>query len=232
LWATTSIKKVKDVVKLQALIDRNKVVVTKDIIRQDLRLDDADGVDCLPTEEIFAELAGGRIKAIDADEEITLVDMETHDDLGAELQGRLEEKDEVNAGAKEVNAAKPTVFDDKEDTPTDDPKEMSKEDVQNMLQIIPRLVKEKFSTTMPTEDKEKALWVELKRLYEPNTAEKDYPLIDAVLLLMLSTKPQVDEDCEMARDLVMKIFMEANKPKSRKTRVDAVQRLQENTLTD
>nr|GEU35260.1 hypothetical protein [Tanacetum cinerariifolium] len=78
-----------------------------------------------------------RIKAIDADEEITLVDMVTHDYLGAELQERLEEKDEVNAGAKEVNAAKPTVFDDEEDTPTDDPKEMSEEDVQNMLQIVP-----------------------------------------------------------------------------------------------
>nr|GEX43660.1 hypothetical protein [Tanacetum cinerariifolium] len=56
LWATASIKKVKDV-KLQALIDRKKVVVTEDIIRQDLRLDDADGVECLPTENIFAELA-------------------------------------------------------------------------------------------------------------------------------------------------------------------------------
>nr|GEX54323.1 hypothetical protein [Tanacetum cinerariifolium] len=32
-WATVSIKKVKDVVKLQALIDRKKVVVTEDIIR-------------------------------------------------------------------------------------------------------------------------------------------------------------------------------------------------------
>nr|GEZ09504.1 putative ribonuclease H-like domain-containing protein [Tanacetum cinerariifolium] len=56
-WATASIKKVKDVVKLQALIDRKKVVVTEDIIRQDLRLDNADGVDSLPTEEIFRELA-------------------------------------------------------------------------------------------------------------------------------------------------------------------------------
>nr|GEV19408.1 hypothetical protein [Tanacetum cinerariifolium] len=55
--AMVSIKKVKDVVKLQALIDRKKVVITEDIIRQDLRLDDADGVDCLPTEEIFAGLA-------------------------------------------------------------------------------------------------------------------------------------------------------------------------------
>nr|GEU71386.1 putative ribonuclease H-like domain-containing protein [Tanacetum cinerariifolium] len=35
----------------------NKVVITEYIICKDLRLDDADGVECLPTEEIFAELA-------------------------------------------------------------------------------------------------------------------------------------------------------------------------------
>nr|GEY85731.1 hypothetical protein [Tanacetum cinerariifolium] len=125
-------------------------------------------------------------------------------------------------------------FSTQQDTPTVDPQEISEEDVQNMMQIIPmaefkvealqikvggiteayqrfedmlksfdreymdalwRLVKEKFSTTMPTVDREKALW-------------------DVVLPLMLSAKLQVDEDCEMARDLAMKIFMEANKPKS------------------
>nr|GEU68467.1 hypothetical protein [Tanacetum cinerariifolium] len=31
------------------------------------------------------------------------------------------------------------------------------------------LVKERFSSTEPTDDKEKALWVELKRLFEPDT---------------------------------------------------------------
>nr|GEV44876.1 hypothetical protein [Tanacetum cinerariifolium] len=56
-WATASIKKVKDVAKIQALIDRKKVVITVNILHQDLRLDDADGVECLPTEEIFTELA-------------------------------------------------------------------------------------------------------------------------------------------------------------------------------
>nr|GEY40367.1 hypothetical protein [Tanacetum cinerariifolium] len=55
-WATTSIKKVNYVVKLQVLTDRKNVVVTEDIIRQDIRLDDADGVECLHTEEIFVEL--------------------------------------------------------------------------------------------------------------------------------------------------------------------------------
>nr|GFA54720.1 hypothetical protein [Tanacetum cinerariifolium] len=42
---------------LQALVDRKKVVITEAAIRDALRLDDADGVDCLPNEEIFAELA-------------------------------------------------------------------------------------------------------------------------------------------------------------------------------
>nr|GEZ02858.1 hypothetical protein [Tanacetum cinerariifolium] len=114
------------------------------------------------------------------------------------------------------------------DTPTNDSKEISEEDVKNMLEIVLvsefkvealqvnplidweihsersrsyckiirvggiteayqsfkdmlkgfdredldalwRLVKEKFSTSIPNVDKEKALWVELKRLFEPNT---------------------------------------------------------------
>nr|GEX24665.1 ribonuclease H-like domain-containing protein [Tanacetum cinerariifolium] len=46
-----------DVVKLRALIDGKRVVVTEDVIRQDLRLDDADDVECLPNKEIFTKLA-------------------------------------------------------------------------------------------------------------------------------------------------------------------------------
>nr|GEZ24307.1 hypothetical protein [Tanacetum cinerariifolium] len=83
---------------------------------------------------------------------------------------------------------------------------------------------------IPSVDKEKALWVELKRLFEPDAddvlwklqrhdmfmlTEKDYPLSNAVMTLMLSAKLQVEEDNEMARDLVINIFIEANKPKSR-----------------
>nr|GEU69734.1 hypothetical protein [Tanacetum cinerariifolium] len=56
-WASVLIKKSNDVMKLQALIDRKKVIITEDIIRQALRLDDADGIDCLPNKEIFTELA-------------------------------------------------------------------------------------------------------------------------------------------------------------------------------
>nr|GEV08109.1 zinc finger, CCHC-type [Tanacetum cinerariifolium] len=47
--------------------------------------------------------------------------------------------------------------------------------------------------------------------------EKNYPLSNGVMTLMLSAKLQVEEDSDMARDLVMKIFMKANKPKRRST---------------
>nr|GEX73571.1 uncharacterized mitochondrial protein AtMg00810-like [Tanacetum cinerariifolium] len=43
--------------RLQALVDKKKVVVTESTIREALYLDDAKGVDCLPNEEIFTELA-------------------------------------------------------------------------------------------------------------------------------------------------------------------------------
>nr|GEY25445.1 hypothetical protein [Tanacetum cinerariifolium] len=426
-WATVSIKNVNDVVKLRALIDGKRVVVTEDVIRQDIRLDDADGVECLPNEEIFTKLARmgyeksspklmfykaffsaqwkflihtlvqcvsakrtvwnefrcsmasaviclatgrkfnfskyifdsmvrnvdspskflivgkgffgvetplfatmlvqpqppvaqleqdktaqaleifklkkrvkklekkmrskssdlkrGRTKAIDADEDITLVDAKTQVDLGAELQRR---KDDDKAAIKDVSAIEPTVFNDEEvtmtmaqtlikmkaekarlldeqmakrihdekvkqaaakekhekdesekakvlqqqknmiiylknmveykmenfrgmtyekesfkklkvvevsgsestqDTPTSDLKEMSEEDVKNMLQIVP-----------VTEFKVEAL--------------------------QLNVKFQVEEDSEMAKDLVMKIFTEANKPKS-KSKIDTAAEITE-----
>ncbi|GJV51630.1 hypothetical protein Tco_1447371 [Tanacetum coccineum] len=87
------------------------------------------------------------------------------------------------------------------------------------------LVKEKFRSVEPTEDMERALWVELKRIYKPDKEdtlgnciymlpEKDYPLITAVMMSMLSRRLRVEEDSEMARDLVKKIFIEANRSRS------------------
>nr|GEX08104.1 hypothetical protein [Tanacetum cinerariifolium] len=56
-WTTVALKKVNDVTRLQALVDKKKVVVTEATIRDALRLDDAEGVECLSNEEIFVELA-------------------------------------------------------------------------------------------------------------------------------------------------------------------------------
>ncbi|GKD51719.1 phospholipase-like protein [Tanacetum coccineum] len=57
---TTAIAKVQtvnEVRQLQALVDKKRVIVTESSIRRDLHLDDADGIDCLPTTNIFEEFA-------------------------------------------------------------------------------------------------------------------------------------------------------------------------------
>nr|GFA36319.1 hypothetical protein [Tanacetum cinerariifolium] len=56
-WNTASVKRSTDVTRLQALVDKKKIVLSKNVIREILQLDDAEGVVCLPNEEIFAGLA-------------------------------------------------------------------------------------------------------------------------------------------------------------------------------
>nr|GEU74959.1 retrovirus-related Pol polyprotein from transposon TNT 1-94 [Tanacetum cinerariifolium] len=367
-WASVLVKKTNDVVKLQALIDKKKAVVTEDTIRllsinsacgaredtirQDLRLDNANGVACLPNKDIFVELvrmgyekpppkltfykaffsaqwkflihtivqcmsakrtAWNEFSSSMASAVISL----TTDDLSFHTtkytSPALTQKVFANMRriGKGFSRVETPLFDtmlvqpqadaeneDNNETPTTTPTsltlepspppqtqpvtslsppqaqpasssstpqdqstatsmtlltifkeygwEISEEDVKNMLQIILaaelkvealqvkedlnalwRLTKEMFSTTMHIEDKEKALLIDFKRLVHQVSStrrhdifmfsEKDYPLTDVVLLLMLSTKLQVDKDYKMARDLVMKIFMEANKPQSRRS---------------
>nr|GEW68614.1 hypothetical protein [Tanacetum cinerariifolium] len=57
LNASSIIKKVNDVIPLQALVNKKKVIITEATIREALRLDDADSIDCLPNEEIFTKLS-------------------------------------------------------------------------------------------------------------------------------------------------------------------------------
>ncbi|GJV90738.1 retrovirus-related pol polyprotein from transposon TNT 1-94 [Tanacetum coccineum] len=56
LWATVKAKTVNGEVQLQALVDGKKIIITESIVRRDLQLEDADGVDCLPNATIFEQL--------------------------------------------------------------------------------------------------------------------------------------------------------------------------------
>nr|GFB35574.1 xylulose kinase-1 [Tanacetum cinerariifolium] len=56
-WNTVSVKRSGDVTRLQALVDTKKIVISEVVIREILKLDDAEGVICLPNEEIFTGLA-------------------------------------------------------------------------------------------------------------------------------------------------------------------------------
>ncbi|GKA32390.1 hypothetical protein Tco_0718757 [Tanacetum coccineum] len=55
-WDTVKAKTVNGEVQLQALVDKKKVIITKATIRRDLQLEDAEGIECLPTATIFEEL--------------------------------------------------------------------------------------------------------------------------------------------------------------------------------
>nr|GEX67837.1 hypothetical protein [Tanacetum cinerariifolium] len=86
---------------------------------------------------------------------------------------------------------------------------------------VGNIIEERFSSSNPTEDKEIALWVELKRLFKPDEDDelwkfdllkKEYPLSRGALLIMLVQKLQVDKDNGMAEELLRKIFMQAKRP--------------------
>ncbi|GJU01048.1 hypothetical protein Tco_1111386 [Tanacetum coccineum] len=119
------------------------------------------------------------------------------------------------------------------------------------LVMLCSLVKERFNSTEPTDDKEKEIWVELKRLFEPDTddelwklqkhihdltwklydscgvhhvstekgidiymlVEKEYPLSRGTLTQMLVAKLLVEQDNEMSRELLRKIFMQVERPR-------------------
>ncbi|GJV43106.1 hypothetical protein Tco_1427642 [Tanacetum coccineum] len=55
--------------------------------------------------------------------------------------------------------------------------ELLQEELQQMMiMMLWSLVKEKFKSTVPTDDKEREIWIELKRLFEPDTNDELWKL--------------------------------------------------------
>ncbi|GJU55032.1 hypothetical protein Tco_1228746 [Tanacetum coccineum] len=87
-WVTAKVKTVNEEKQLQALVDRKKVVIIKSTIRRDLQLEDAEGMDYLPTATIFEELTRmsmgkfwmyPRFVQVFLDQQVG--DMSTHDEI-------------------------------------------------------------------------------------------------------------------------------------------------------
>ncbi|GJX81281.1 hypothetical protein Tco_0329430 [Tanacetum coccineum] len=85
------------------------------------------------------------------------------------------------------------------------------------LVMLWSLVKEKFNLTEPTDDKEREIWLyDSCGVHHVSTekgidiymlVEKEYPLSRGTLTQMLVAKLLVDQDNEMSRELLRKIFM-------------------------
>nr|GEV38190.1 hypothetical protein [Tanacetum cinerariifolium] len=56
-WNSVLVKRSGDVTRLQALVYKKKIVISEAVIHEILKLNNAEGVVCLPNEEIFAGLA-------------------------------------------------------------------------------------------------------------------------------------------------------------------------------
>nr|GEX74545.1 hypothetical protein [Tanacetum cinerariifolium] len=67
LSSKSVVKHSGDVTRLQALVDKKRIVITEEVVHEILQLNDAEGVICLPNDEIFAGLA---LRAVDVEEEV------------------------------------------------------------------------------------------------------------------------------------------------------------------
>ncbi|GJW70918.1 hypothetical protein Tco_0127835 [Tanacetum coccineum] len=72
-WATVKAKTVNEEVQLQALVDEKKIILTESIVRRDLQLKDAEGVDCLPNATIFEQLTLIGYEAVNKEMDDSLV---------------------------------------------------------------------------------------------------------------------------------------------------------------
>ncbi|GJW29653.1 putative ribonuclease H-like domain-containing protein [Tanacetum coccineum] len=64
LFAVVPVKTINGEVQLQALVDGNKIIVTKASVRRDLQLDDEEGTNCLPNATTFEELTRMRYEKL------------------------------------------------------------------------------------------------------------------------------------------------------------------------
>ncbi|GKC22128.1 hypothetical protein Tco_1024278 [Tanacetum coccineum] len=56
-WSTGVVKTTNGEVQLHALVDGKKIIISEASVRRDLKLEDGEGIDCLPNSTIFEQLA-------------------------------------------------------------------------------------------------------------------------------------------------------------------------------
>nr|GEY92805.1 hypothetical protein [Tanacetum cinerariifolium] len=112
--------------------------------------------------------------------------------------------------------------------------DVSEEDLKAMMQLVLveelwALVKETLNIRQAANEKEKELWVELKRLYDScdvhhvlskdqeifMLVEKDYPLRKGLAIMMIRNKLHVENYSQMANDSILKIQQIANSTRQR-----------------
>nr|GEV68097.1 hypothetical protein [Tanacetum cinerariifolium] len=213
-------KTINEEVQLHAQVDGKKIVITESSVRRDLQLADEEGIDCLPNSTIFEQLSlmrvssdeeslgddaskqRRRIYAIDADEDITLVNdadkkMFDMDDFGGEeafVAGtELVKGNEKRAGTEleQDITKKQKVEDDKEKSELKQLMETISDEEEVAIDAIPlavksprivdwkerfkdlyKLVKAIYGSTRPVESMDYLLWSDMKIMFEPHVEDE------------------------------------------------------------
>ncbi|GJR46651.1 putative ribonuclease H-like domain-containing protein [Tanacetum coccineum] len=79
-WTSAKVKTVNGERQIQALVDKKNVIISEISIRSDLKLDDAEGTDCLPIATIFAELERMGVTPL-----FSTMMVQATEDMGADL---------------------------------------------------------------------------------------------------------------------------------------------------
>ncbi|GKC88133.1 putative ribonuclease H-like domain-containing protein [Tanacetum coccineum] len=163
-WQTATVRTVDNgEQEIIATVDGKEFTVTEACVRRHLQLADVDGISVLPTTEIFDQLS--LIGNVFTDDKLTF-----QKDKGRALELVTGSSQATIIDFAEVGSSKRAVEAELDH-------EEAYQFFKDMLKIFDRddlvmlwnLVKERFNSTEPTDDKERTLWVELKRLFEPNT---------------------------------------------------------------
>nr|GFA06183.1 xylulose kinase-1 [Tanacetum cinerariifolium] len=186
-WQTATAKTLDNgEIELTATIDVKVKIITKASVRRHLQLGDYDGLSSFPTTKIFEQLflmgSPTQSPAVD-DAASTGVDVRYGGATTTvpDLEGRHGSESEVDRAVPELavgsskRAAAEELDHESSKRQKSGPEQgMNFEALQTKddLVMLWSLVKEKFNSTKPTYEKEREIWVELKRLFKPDTDDE------------------------------------------------------------
>nr|GEZ44597.1 hypothetical protein [Tanacetum cinerariifolium] len=155
------IKTTKEGTKILATVDGILRTVTESSLKRNLKLQDEEGISSLPDVELF--------------ENLTLMGYNISPNQKFTFQ-KASRVAEVHTGGGSIPTAGPPAA----EVPTVGGSSASYQIFVDLLKHLDRedlnqlwaLVKESLRNRVPTSDKEIELWVELKRLYEPNDEDQ------------------------------------------------------------
>ncbi|GJU68412.1 zinc finger, CCHC-type containing protein [Tanacetum coccineum] len=206
-----------------AVVTTDSVVVTTNSTTRNTRVSTADDITMAETlvyirKSVSKDKGKGKIAKFEPVQTKTKLQQE-QERLGYEVAVRLPaelEEEERQRIARVHESASSFNVEEWEDIQA---RVKANEELVDDLVMLWSLVKEKFNSIEPTDDKEREIWVEVHHVSTEKgidiymLVEKECPLSRGTLTLILVAKLLVEQDNEMSKELLRKIFMQAERPR-------------------